>query len=172
MAKKKQKKLHLVEAIDTGYYGEERRYAGEQFAMDEDTLFSKGKDGKRIIEDHEDEETGETVKVYKTASWVNLIKEDYDPYEAAEAEQEKTKKKKVRIGPQDSAFPPPPPLSMEPQSANPKGFAKTGAPVKATEAANLSKDKEAPQAKKVAVQEQHEPAKPTAGKDQSSDDVI
>lgn len=84
----------LVEAIATGYYGEERQREGDKFIMKEEDFFSKDKNGEKIIV----EEDGE--QFYKTCSWVNALDMDYQ----GEVAEEKTvvKKKRVPIGNVDS----------------------------------------------------------------------
>ena len=148
-------KLLKVKALRTGYYGEERRYAGEEFAMKESDFFYADEKGERVeIED----EDGDTV--YKTASWVDLIKEDYDPQEDV---AKPAAKNKVKIGPRPKGKDGKEVEAFKPQSGNPnpEGFAAGPTPAK-------SHDKGVHHADAAPAK----PAKVHVGKGHSSDDVI
>lgn len=170
-AQKKKESFVKVKALQLGYYGEERRRAGEIFVMKEKDFFVHDAKGKRVVETAIDEETGEEYQAYKTASWVDLIEENYDPNKDVE---KPVAKKKVRIGPSEPVSTPPEPAKLEPASANPEGFAKSAKPVRAEDAAHVSDA--APTAKRVAVKpegQEHAEAKPAAHKAaHKGDDVI
>lgn len=135
MASKEKETFVKVVALQTGYYGEERRYEGEQFVMKRKDFIYHDKAGKPIIEKVEDEESGEMFDAYKTCSWVDLVQDNFDP----EKEVVKTvAKKKVRIGPAEPVSEAPKPLSNS-SNPNPEGFAKGGMPAKATDLPEIIK---------------------------------
>lgn len=179
----KKEELVKVKALQTGYYGEERRYAGEEFVMKAKDFFVM-KDGQKVTETVEDEETGEMYEAYKTCTWVDLIEENYNP----ESDVVKAPtKKKVRIGPVPAkGLEAPEPLTgkqtqpeqtvrqqafHQPSNPNPQGFAAGPAPAKATDDNVHKADPTAPKPQPVKVNKDDKPADKAAEK-KTSDDVI
>lgn len=107
-----------VKATHTGYYDHKRRREGEEFAMSEKDYYRFDDKGEKETEIDADGD-----KVYKTASWVELISENYDPSEVPKVEKKNVVKNLVQ-----SVSP------VEPKSANPAGFAPSAAPAKAVSA--------------------------------------
>lgn len=99
-------KYVLVQALQLGYFGEERRREGEKFVVEEKDFFFMAKPNEALKEgEFIHEETGrimlEDVEsggfVYKTKiSWADLVEDDYQPHKAEESTV--IKKKAVLVG--------------------------------------------------------------------------
>lgn len=105
-----------VKALEAGYYDHVRRREGDEFAMEESVFYKFDKEGKKKTKKDEDGD-----QVYEHASWVELLKENYDPADDA-APKRKALVNKVLVSPV---------APVEPKSANPQGFAAAPAPSKA-----------------------------------------